>query len=415
MKRRWRSLLWLLLPTLQLACGGKTLSYRTVSEDAGASTSAPLSPGGAGGMDSEGQAAGASAGDASTSAGGASTGNAACVTAADCGPPANRCAYATCIGGICASASVAPGLFLERDTPADCFDLVCDAKGQPVKVVDPDNVPKSAGPCLSNSCDAMGGVLSTPVPKGAACTGDNGAKRCDEAGRCVACLSALDCAAGQTCSAGGACATAACSDGRIDGDETDVDCGGSCVACAASRDCVADQDCASSACNAVAPHRCVASHCSDNHQDQDETYIDCGGSCPPCDAQFPCKVDADCKTGKCDTARNRNICLPSSCLNGVLDANETDVDCGGGLCTGCGVGKGCFSEIDCNSSACDAISLHCVADHCLDHALDGDETDIDCGGPTCPVCPLGGICRANTDCVTGLVCKGFIQRLCITP
>jgi hypothetical protein len=256
----WRRLVWMLLPTLQLAWAGNALSYRTVSDDGGAAGGASLAPGGAGGTDSGGHGAAPSAGNAGNA------GDAGCVTTADCGPSANRCAYATCIAGVCGSAPAAAGLFVQRDTPADCFDLVCDATGQAVKVLDQSNVPNSSGPCVTNGCDAKGNVFSTNAPKGAACSGDGGAKLCDGAGQCVPCLGALDCAAGQTCSTGGDCVTAACADGRVDGTETDIDCGGSCSACATGKDCGADQDCASNACNAIAPHRCVATHCSDNHQ-----------------------------------------------------------------------------------------------------------------------------------------------------
>ncbi|MDC0670052.1 hypothetical protein [Nannocystis radixulma] len=37
---------------------------------------------------------------------------------------------------------------------------------------------------------------------------------------------------------------------------------------------------------------------------------------------------------------------------------------------------------------------------CFDGLLDGDETDVDCGGP-CPPCPPGGTCVEPKDCVTG--------------
>jgi hypothetical protein len=48
-------------------------------------------------------------------------------------------------------------------------------------------------------------------------------------------------------------------------------------------------------------------------------------------------------------------------------------------------------------------------DHCTDTALDGDETDTDCGGPTCTTrCANTQSCAVNTDCASNncaaLVC-----------
>ena len=43
--------------------------------------------------------------------------------------------------------------------------------------------------------------------------------------------------------------------------------------------------------------------------------------------------------------------LPA-CANGVKDGLETDTDCGGGVCTGCGHEQGCISGSDCLSKEC---------------------------------------------------------------
>lgn len=42
---------------------------------------------------------------------------------------------------------------------------------------------------------------------------------------------------------------------------------------------------------------------------------------------------------------------------------------------------------------------------CKDGTLDGDETDVDCGGATCPPCANGKKCTARKDCAS-LVCAG---------
>lgn len=372
-----------------------------------------------GGLGSGGAARGGSTsttgGSTAAGAGGFGGLGVECTSPDDCPTPANRCVYSTCVRGFCGLAPVVAGSFALRDDPPDCFDTVCDGQSGVHKIVDQHDVPTSEVACVAESCDAQGNVVTENVARGAACSGAAGQKLCDGAGNCVACLSSGDCQGGGVCSAGACVVSASCSDGRLDGDETDVDCGGSCPACADMKDCRVDADCRSLACNAIAPHRCMTSHCTDNHLDSDETDIDCGGSCAPCGDLFRCKQDTDCQSGKCDTSV-RNVCLPPSCLDGVKDQSETDVDCGGGICARCDLGKTCTSELDCLSSACDLITLVCVADHCADHAFDGNETDVDCGGPNaCTRCPLGDRCRVGTDCAAGLVCSGYLQKVCTTP
>lgn len=43
---------------------------------------------------------------------------------------------------------------------------------------------------------------------------------------------------------------------------------------------------------------------------------------------------------------------------------------------------------------------------CSDGKRNGNETDIDCGGPTCPQCGNGRTCAKNTDCSTSLCGDG---------
>jgi hypothetical protein len=42
---------------------------------------------------------------------------------------------------------------------------------------------------------------------------------------------------------------------------------------------------------------------------------------------------------------------------------------------------------------------------CFDRVLDGDETDVDCGGAVCPPCPPGADCVTGADC-DSKVCQG---------
>jgi hypothetical protein len=202
--------------------------------------------------------------------------------------------------------------------------------------------------------------------------------------------------------------TAICDDGVLDGTETDVDCGGACAFCPLGASCRVDQDCASEACDGQT-QLCVADQCHDHRQDGMESDIDCGRTCALCPLGQKCKLDWDCASNTCDAG----LCHVPYCVDGVKDWNETDVDCGGGQCPGCGVGQACIATYDCQSQACDAITHTCVTDHCFDHNRDGDETDLDCGGPTCAMrCAIGRFCQTSSDCVAGLSCAKGFPHLC---
>jgi len=46
------------------------------------------------------------------------------------------------------------------------------------------------------------------------------------------------------------------------------------------------------------------------------------------------------------------------------------------------------------------IATYTVPAWCSDYALDGTETDIDCGGPLCAKCSIGKSCMVNSDCAS---------------
>ncbi len=54
-----------------------------------------------------------------------------------------------------------------------------------------------------------------------------------------------------------------------------------------------------------------------------------------------------------------------TCDDGIMNQDETDIDCGGTICDACPT--------------------------CNDGMMNGNETGIDCGGPDCPECTCGGI------------------------
>ena len=344
------------------------------------------------------------AGIAGAASAGTGESSAQCVTPADCPAPHSICRMATCIEGVCGTGNVSLGAYPHLDMPPDCQETVCDGNGGLTQVPVDSNAPRSPNECVVSYCKA-GFPLTASAAAGAPCT--EGGSYCDGNGNCVECIEASECATGQAC-VGQKCvagsASTSCSNGIRDQDETDIDCGGSCKSCPNTADCSRSRDCASGACDAWSPHRCLADHCADHRIDFDETDVDCGGSCKPCLATDACKVNADCESKICDHT-HADRCVVASCGDGKLDFSETDQDCGD-ACGACAVGKKCATLADCITHACDAVTLICDADACVDHAQDGTETDVDCGGAgTCARCAVSKKCAADSDCTPGHTCS----------
>ncbi len=173
-----------------------------------------------------------------------------------------------------------------------------------------------------------------------------------------------------------------CTDGVRNQDETGIDCGGSCPAACGSSPSFAS--------------------CSDGVRNQDETDLDCGGSCGAnCAAGKGCAQDGDCNSDLL-CSPGSHICTEISCADGRQDGAEILIDCGGGSCPGCPVGTACVNASDCNSGIC-ALGTCRASPLCEDGTRDGEETDVDCGGSdtTCDRCADGKACRGNTDCARG--------------
>jgi hypothetical protein len=98
-----------------------------------------------------------------------------------------------------------------------------------------------------------------------------------------------------------------------------------------------------------------------------------------------------------------------TCTDGVRNGSETDVDCGGGTCPACPNGVSCLVGSDCQAGIC--TSGVCVSVNCTDSVRNGSETGIDCGGGTCSACPNGEACNVGGDCQTGICTSG----ICMAP
>lgn len=138
--------------------------------------------------------------------------------------------------------------------------------------------------------------------------------------------------------------------------------------------------------------------CSDGVKNGSETDRDCGGDCKPCADGLACSSASDCQSGMC----NGQVCQAPSCVDNVKNGNETDNDCGGGTCRTCNAGQHCLASSDCSTGLCNPSSQLCELSPCADGVKNGNETDIDCGGGTCPACTPGHACMVNADCLSGI-------------
>jgi hypothetical protein len=95
------------------------------------------------------------------------------------------------------------------------------------------------------------------------------------------------------------------------------------------------------------------------------------------------------------------------CTDSALNGNESDLDCGGHDCSPCQAGEHCELATDCASLIC--AQKACTAYGCSDHVLNGDESSIDCGGSNCDGCGELVHCNDGSDCQSG-VCS---SNLCV--
>jgi hypothetical protein len=234
------------------------------------------------------------------------------------------------------------------DVPGDCHDVVCDGLGGvSSRPLDENNVPVFENQCIVGTCNKAGVAGVARVPAGAPCRLAGGGKLCDGAGTCVQCLAQSDCAPGLHCQRDNSCGPTPCTD------------------------------------------------------------VACGGGCPLCDLGGKCQKNSDCISFACDQASL--VCISDFCKDHQKDNYESDVDCGGpDRCPRCPTGAACQDPNDCETRFCDVQMHQCVtaAFGCTDHAQDGDETDVDCGGPLCPPCASRKFCKVPSDCLPGLHCSG---------
>ena len=111
----------------------------------------------------------------------------------------------------------------------------------------------------------------------------------------------------------------------------------------------------------------------------------------------------------CDSGNCALSTPATTCFDRVRDGDETDIDCGGPTCGACAEAAVCAAPTDCQTAACDGG--HCAAASCTDAVADGLESDLDCGGP-CGGCPQGKRCFGGGDCLSGHCSGQFGEGTC---
>jgi len=101
----------------------------------------------------------------------------------------------------------------------------------------------------------------------------------------------------------------------------------------------------------------------------------------------------------------------ASCADTQKNGAETDVDCGGGTCPRCAEAHKCLVGTDCQSGVCDAVASTCKKPACDDGVQNSDETGLDCGGH-CAGCAAGAPCVAPDDCHESTCVNGTCMPLC---
>lgn len=274
-----------------------------------------------------------------------------------------------------------------------------------------------SGRCLTNVCAAptCDDTIMNQDEVATDCGGLN-CPACGDGSRCIAdsdCLSSI-CLVDAEDASQNVCLPASCEDGKKNGAESDSDCGHVCTnKCATGAHCLQDSDCISFKCD-LDVNVCSASTASDGRKNSLETDVDCGGnvalmqySSPRCRVGKRCEDHSDCESSHCDTSGS-NVCLRATCDDGIFNGDETDTDCGGPHCDRCQDEALCITGGDCLSGLCrHYIVSSCAAATCSDGVLNQDESSVDCGGVCGATCQQGATCTHASYCLSN-ICSSSI-------
>jgi hypothetical protein len=121
-----------------------------------------------------------------------------------------------------------------------------------------------------------------------------------------------------------------------------------------------------------------------------------GGGAGACEPAV-CPGITDCLGASCDDSGDCAL-VPEAAGTPCNDPSSPRA----ALCDGAGECVECLGDPDCGAPlVCDTDAHVCVALHCVDDVLDAGETGVDCGGTECAPCPNGRGCNGPSDCASG--------------
>lgn len=327
----------------------------------------------------------------------------------------NPCTKDTCQSQVCHNDADDNLVPLEDDNP--CTRGKCEG-GVAKHVHDDRLVPPDDGkPCTREKC-VNGVATHDPRPQGTPCAPES-PLACDANGECP-CTDDAQCGMGDECELfkcdQDACVHEFVANGTPVGTQTPFDCNvRQCTGDQAEPKIVPDDTDVDHDTTHCVQHACSGGVSTDNALPVGSTCTmpnSAQGVCNQSQVCVKCTMDAnmnalgcpDAATYICDKETN---CAP--CKNGVQDDPETDVDCGGGTCSGCAKNQKCVLGTDCASQVC----LQILGENrCCTAACDGMCQDCSLlNNPgTCQFlpagtvggCQLGMACDSIGACVTGL-------------
>lgn len=136
------------------------------------------------------------------------------------------------------------------------------------------------------------------------------------------------------------------------------------------------------------------------------------GGQPPCTTSQECpSPPAPCQVAVCDQGRCGVVAAP---------INTPCVGAGGGKFCADGAKAGqcvecneAFAGSQCTSNVC--VDNTCVEFTCSDGLKNASETDVDCGGPDCVGCANGADCVVFSDCASGNCTATGCESPCSPP
>jgi hypothetical protein len=280
-------------------------------------------------------------------------------------------------------------------------------------------------PCTEDVCNA--GVCENPFTAKDKLCSSQSMDVCDGEGHCVECVTYADCMTAHPTTP--VCdmkqhKCVSCTDGVQDGKETGVDCGGpDCGACLGQM-CDPRLGCGDMTTCATKDNVCCSMPC-DNICEGCATMTTGkpDGTCAPIplgmDPFMQCAMTGTATAGGCGAAPNT-----CRCSDGVKNGDETDVDCGGPTCGGCGGGKKCNGNMDCAAITPACVNGACCSDPCTGQCTDCNAVGqcVAVPGKSAPMCTNGTVCgstlaepcvgKAGAMCIASLLGRDCLSGVC---